>query len=158
MKPRGRRTSQGFSAAELLIVIAIIGLVVAVSVPLAANQVKTARARSAADTLGVDLRAARMLAVTRQQDLAFALELDPVNAYSYTGNNGKVRRIVLPTGVRILGTSTPSTITFRPNGSIASQATTIVEVALSGSATAKETYTIVTATTGIPKTTKTRVN
>ena len=64
MNPRGRRNSQGFSAAELLIVIAIIGLVVAVSVPLAANQVKTARARSAADTLGVDLRAARMLAGT----------------------------------------------------------------------------------------------
>jgi prepilin-type N-terminal cleavage/methylation domain-containing protein len=158
MKPRGRDISRGFSAAELLVVIAIIALIVAVVVPLAQNQVKTAKARAAADGLGVDLRAARMLAVTRQQDVPVVLEVDPVNAYRYAGNDGKVRRIVLPTGVRILDSSSPTTITFRPNGSVAAQATTVVEVALSGSATAKETYTIVTSTTGIPKTTKTRAN
>ena len=158
MKPRGRNIRNGFSAAELLVVIAIIGLIVAVVVPIAGNQVRTARARSAADTMGVDLRAARMLAVTRQQDVPFVLEVDPVNAYRYTGNDGKIRRIVLPQGVRILDASSPTTITFRPNGSVTAPATTVVEIALSGSSTAKETYTIVTATTGIPKTTKTRTN
>ncbi|HEX6851641.1 MAG TPA: GspH/FimT family pseudopilin [Candidatus Polarisedimenticolaceae bacterium] len=158
MNPRVRSTSRGFSAAELLIVIAIIGLLVAVAVPLVNNQVRQAKARGAADAMGVDLRAARMLAVTKQQDIPFVLEVDPVNAYRYTGNDGKVRRFVLPVGVRILGSSTPTTITFRPNGSIAAQATTVVEIAMSGSATAKETYTIVTSTAGIPKTTKTRTN
>jgi prepilin-type N-terminal cleavage/methylation domain-containing protein len=158
MNPRTRRSSTGFSAAELLVVIAIVGLLVAVAVPLVNDQVRQAKARGAADTIGVDLRAARMLAVTRQQDNAFVLEVDPVNAYRYTGNDGKVRRFELPEGVRILDSSTPRTITFRPNGSIAAQATTVVEIAMSGSATAKETYTIVTATTGIPKTTKTRTN
>ena len=158
MNPRVRSTSRGFSAAELLIVIAIVGLLVAVAVPLVNNQVRQAKARGAADAMGVDLRAARMLAVTKQQDIPFVLEVDPVNAYRYTGNDGKVRRFVLPVGVRILGSSTPTTITFRPNGSIAAQATTVVEIAMSGSATAKETYTIVTSTAGIPKTTKTRTN
>lgn len=158
MDPRTRSSSRGFSAAELLVVIAIVGLLVAVAVPLVNDQVRQAKARSAADGLGVDLRAARMLAVTRQQDIPFVLEVDPVNAYRYTGNDGKPRRIILPGGVRILDSSSPTTITFRPNGSIAAQATTVVEIALSGSATAKETYTFVTATTGIPKTTKTRTN
>lgn len=158
MNPRGRNIASGFSAAELLIVIAIVGLIVAVAVPLASNQVKTSRARSAADGLGVDLRAARMLAVTRQQDWPIVFEIDPVNAYTYTGNDGKPHRTVLPQGVRILNTTTPTTITFRPNGSIAAQATTVVEIALSGSSTAKETYTIVTSTVGVPKTTKTRTN
>lgn len=158
MKSRGRFIRNGFSAAELLVVLAIAGLIVAVAVPIAGNQVRTARARSAADAMGVDLRAARMLAVTRQQDVPFVLEVDPVNAYRYTGNDGKVRRIVLPQGVRILDSSSPTTITFRPNGSVAAQATTVVEIALSGSTTAKETYTIVTAPTGIPKTTKSRTD
>lgn len=158
MNPRARRSEWGFSAAELLVVIAIVGLLVAVAVPLVNDQVRQAKARSAADSMGVDLRAARMLAVTRQQDIPFVLEVDPVNAYRYTGNDGKTRRFVLPVGVRILDTSSPTTITFRPNGSIAAQATTVVEIALSGSGTAKETYTFVTPTTGIPKVTKTRAN
>ena len=148
----------GFSAAELLVVVAIVGLLVAVAVPLVADQVKQARNRGAADNYAMDLRAARMLAVAKQQNVSVVLEVDPVNAYTYTGNDGKPRRTVLPQGVRILNTSTPTTITFQPNGSIASQATTVIEIALSGSATAKETYTVVTGTPGIPKTTKTRTN
>jgi prepilin-type N-terminal cleavage/methylation domain-containing protein len=112
-------TSRGFSLTELLVVIAFIALAVAIAIPLAGEMVRQAKLRAAADNLATDLRAARMIAVSKRVDVDVTVELDPVNAYEYLDANDRLRRIDLPSGVRIAECyADPCTITFKPRGSI----------------------------------------
>lgn len=147
-------SQRGFSLPELLVVVAIVGLLVAIGIPLVSEQVRQASIRGSVDQLTTDLRAARMIAVTRQQPVPFTFELDPLNRYSYTKTDGKTRTIDLPPEVKIVASSPSTTITFQPNGSVAAAATVVVEIVLGRD---KETWTVTTSTVGVPKATKTRV-
>ncbi len=126
---RLRQEARGYSIAELLVVLAIIGIAVAVGIPLANEQVRAAKARSAADQLSMDIKAARMIAVsTRSAGLDMVVMPQPDNYYEYPDNKGNTRHIDMPKGVRI--TSSDSPITFRLNGSLDAAATTIIEIDL----------------------------
>ena len=148
------RRQRGFSVAELLVVLAVIGLLVAITVPLVSEQVKRATIRGAVGQLNTDLRAARMIAVTRQQAVPFTFVLTPQNRYSYTRNDGITRTIQLPPEVKIVSATPSTTITFQPNGGVNAAATVVVEVAFG---TEKEVWTITTSTVGVPSTVKSRV-
>ena len=69
-RSRGYRSGPGraggFSVGELLVVITIIALVVAIAVPLVAEQVRQAKIRGAADNYAMALQAVRMIAVTKR--------------------------------------------------------------------------------------------
>lgn len=157
MRKRPRRTTAaGFSLPELLVVIAIIGLAVAIAVPLVAEQVRQADCRGAADLLVADLKAARMCAIAKRPagGLVFAVFADPINAYEYTDGRGRLRRVELPSGVRIVSSTTP--LTFRTDGSLASTATTVLEATLTGGTL--DRWTITTSVLGIPSVVHQRVN
>lgn len=143
-----RQGSRGFSLTEALAVMALIGIIVAVAVPLVGETIRRASIREAADQFALDLRAARMIAVTRRLPVDFVIDEEPTNRYRYTRADGSQVRIQLPSAVRILSSSTPETITFRPDGSVTAAATTVLEVSLSGSI--KERWTITTSTVGVP--------
>ena len=76
------------------------------------------------------------------------IDTQPTNAYEYTDNHGKLRRIEMPDGVRI--TSSDSPLTFHLNGSLDNAATTVLEIDVSGSLT--ERWTISTTILGVSKT------
>jgi prepilin-type N-terminal cleavage/methylation domain-containing protein len=143
----------GFSLPELLVVVAIVGIAVLVSVPLVSEQVRLAKIRGAADQLTMDLKAARMIAVSSRSTVDFTVNTDPTNDYQYTDARGKTRQISMPSGVTI--TSSTSPISFGPTGKLSSAATTVMEINVTGSTI--ERWTITTSILGVSSVTQQRI-
>jgi len=143
----------GFSLSELLVVLAIIGIAVAIGIPLVAEQVRQAKIRSAADQFAVDLRAARMIAVSSHTATSIVVQANPTNAYQYTNAQGQLRRYEMPEGLRIVSSTSP--ITFQLNGSVTAAATTVLETSLSEGVV--ERWTITTSLLGVPKVVRERI-
>lgn len=152
---RSRDRERGFTLPELLVVLAIGGLVLGVGIALVSDQVRSANVRGAADQFAVDLRAVRMIAVSRQANVDLVVQPDPQNRYSYTRADGVPVNVDLPPQVKIVS-SAPTTIQFRSNGSVTAAATTVLEIALSGNV--KERWTITTSAVGVPSVVKTRIS
>ena len=150
----GKRSAAGFSLPEMLVVLAVLGIGVAIMFPLVGEQIRQAQVRTAADQLAVDLKAARMIAISTRAPRSVTIEVDPDNRYEYTDGRGVLRRIELPGSVRIV--SSPSTVTFRIDGSIAAAASTVLEVALTADVT--ERWTLDTNVLGVTRTTRQRIS
>jgi prepilin-type N-terminal cleavage/methylation domain-containing protein len=135
----------GFSLAELLAVLALIGITIAIGIPLVNEQLRIAEVRAAADDMGVHLRAARMLAVTRHKDIVVTVSVHPTNTFTYEGRDGLPRTIAMPGAVRIASGSTAS-ITFHSNGSSGASSTVTVESAVPN---ATERWTLSVNTLGL---------
>ena len=148
----GGSAAGGFSLPELLIVIAIIGLTLVIGIPLVADQMKAASVRGAADQFTTDLRAARMIAVSKRITNNFVINTS-TNSYSYTNRDGTTRQIKMPKGVAITSASS-TTIPFKSDGSVATAATTVIEIPVGN---AIERWTIDLSTLGVPKRTRQRV-
>jgi len=144
--------------AEMLVVLAIAGLVIVVGIPLVSEQVRLAKIRGAADQFAIDLKAARMIAVSKRvtPHLAFVVRPNPTNQYEYPGTNGAPRSIQLPSGVRIVSPTSETQIQFLSNGSLNTAATVVIEADVSGGV--KEQWTITTSVLGISSTTHHRVS
>lgn len=148
-----RRGESGFSLAEMLAVLALIGIVLSIGIPLVNEQLRIAEIRGAADEMGVHLRAARMLAVTHRENVVFTVSADPTNSYSYTGATVPTRTITMPGRVKIL-TSSATSITFRSDGSVVAVGTVSIQSSVSS---ATETWTISVNTMGLSTVAHTRV-
>jgi prepilin-type N-terminal cleavage/methylation domain-containing protein len=149
---------RGFSLTEILVVVALVGLAIAITVPLVAENVNQARIRTAADQLSVDLRAARMIAVSKRATpfLDVSVQPDPVNRYSFVNARGEARSVQLPTGVRIITPSADYTIRYLRDGSVSGGGnTTVMRVRLS--AGDEEEWQVVTNAMGVTRTTRTRI-
>jgi prepilin-type N-terminal cleavage/methylation domain-containing protein len=142
-----RRTLRqaGFSLAEMLAVLALIGITVAIGIPLVNEQLRIAEVRSAADDMAVHLRAARMIAVSHHKDIVVTVTADPTNTFSYEGTNGETRTIAMPGRVKIKTGSTAS-ITFHSNGSSGASSTVTIESAV---VNATERWTLSVNTLGL---------
>lgn len=81
-----KKNDHGFTMLELIIVMAVIGLVVAVSVPRLGGAIANMKIRSAVRTCSAVLRYAKSMAVTTQQELtvSFVLKADPEEMDYYT--------------------------------------------------------------------------
>ena len=77
---------KGFTLAELLIVVAIIGILVAVSMPILTNQLN--KSKEATDN--ANLRAAKAAAVAEALDVDSTLKKDGATAYYYNIETGKI--------------------------------------------------------------------
>ena len=117
------------------------------------DRVRSARIRVAAEQFAIDLRAARLKAVSIRSPVDVTISLDPANAYEYSDGHGRLRHIRMPPGVQII--SSNSTISFQPNGSILSGTSTVFETELSPQST--ERWTVTTNVLGNPRTTHYRV-
>ena len=111
---RARRGSGGFSLAEILVVLAILGLAVAVSVPLVLHQISKVRVHAAELQFSSDLKVARMIAVSTRRQVTFKVNI-PAHTYEVPARQGS-RTVELPEGIEI--ESAPSEIVFRPDGSV----------------------------------------
>ena len=136
----GRRKDAGFSLAEMLAVIALIGIVLAIGIPLVNEQIRIADARSAADQLAVHLRAARMIAVSHRKDIVVSINVTPTNTYSYEGTTGDIRTIKMP-GTVVIKSGSATSVTFHSDGSSGSASTITLESVVS-SATERWTMSV----------------
>ena len=128
--------SAGVTLPELLVVLAIISMAVTVSIPLITGAVRSANGRAAANGFAVNLKAARMLAVSANAPLQVTVVAEPhpdcnctATYYEYPARNGVPRRFDMPKGVTIASSTTP--IVFRPNGSVPGGATTVIKTRVS---------------------------
>src|SRR5262245_44163688 len=155
---RHAASDRGFTLTEILVVVAIIGLAIAITVPLVAENVNQARIRSAADQFSVDLRAARMIAVSKRATpfLDVSVQPDPVNRYTYVNGRGETRVVQFPKGVRIITPSTAYTVRYLRDGSVSGGGnTTVLRVQLS--AGDEEEWRVITNAMGVTRTTRTRI-
>lgn len=137
---RRPRAQAGFSIVELLAVLAIIGAIVAMGIPLVNEQLRVAEVRAITDEIAVHLRAARMIAVSKHKDIVVTINADPTNTVSYEGTNGDTRTITMPGRVKIKSGSSTS-ITFHSDGSSGATSTLTTESSVS-SATDRWTLTV----------------
>jgi len=142
---RRPRAEAGFSLPELLVVLAIIGAVIAMGIPLVNEQLRIAEVRAVADEMAVHLRAARMIAVSHHKDIVVTVSADPGNSLSYEGTNGETRTITMPGRVKIKSGSAVS-ITFHSDGSSGASSIVTAESAVSN---ATERWTLTVNTVGM---------
>jgi prepilin-type N-terminal cleavage/methylation domain-containing protein len=123
---RQRQRSAGFTILEVLVVTVILAIMTAFFVPLAVERVRVARVRTTVNQFALDVRAARWTAVSGRKPVDMVVAVDPANSYEYTDIHGRVHRVEMPEGVRIVSSTNP--IRFRENGSIPGGASTVIEM------------------------------
>ena len=111
----------GFSLLELILVLAIAGLLAAVVIPSLPGALESARLRGSAGEVRAAFNLARTLAVSEAKDRSVAFDLDR----GEYGIDGDVRRWPFPEGIRVLSVRLGSSasdrgvvrIRFYPDGS-----------------------------------------
>lgn len=148
-----RNRERGYTLLEGLAVMTILAMTATMASALVLERVRSTRIRMAAEQFAIDLRAARLKAVSNRSQVDVTISLDPTNAYEYSDGRGRLRHIRMPLGVQII--SSDLTISFRANGSILGGTSTVFETELSLGST--ERWTVTTSILGNPRTTHYRV-
>jgi len=146
--------AQGFSLTELLAVMALLGIAIAIGIPIVNEQVRIAEVRAAADDLALHLRAARMIAVTQRRTVEFKVNVDPTNSFTYERTEGVWKEFSTPDRVKISDASDRS-ILFKRNGSVDAASSVVLESVISG---ARERWTATVNTMGLATLVHERVN
>jgi len=127
---QARRGDAGFSLAELLVVVAIIGLFCLVAIPSVGNYIRAGKVRAGNDTLMGDLRAVRYIAITNHAAGSLTISLNTTTgiwSWTYSDIHGNSVNRTLEKNVRFTTPSTGSTtVTFASDGTVSTGATTLV--------------------------------
>jgi type IV fimbrial biogenesis protein FimT len=134
---RARRNVRGFTLTELLIVVTIMGILLAVSVPALSRFAGSWRLNGAAANMAMVMRSARAAAVSKDVNVVFTFD-DEKGEYSYLEDNngngdadaGEHQSAVqtLPPGVSIDEFTVPqTTVTFNGKGSTADGGTIVMK-------------------------------
>jgi prepilin-type N-terminal cleavage/methylation domain-containing protein len=112
----GSHAQRGFSLLELVVVVAIAGSLLALSVPGYLNRASNERAVTAARTLAADLRTAQQEAVARRGDVSVSFSSSDQGCASYVmaGPSGLIKRACLPADVE--WAPQPAKLTFHSVG------------------------------------------
>ncbi len=135
----------GFTISEILVVVAIIGVILLVTLPSLGERYRGYKVRTAANELIADLRVARHTAITQRTTVDFTVNDQgdsPPNQYSYVRANGDLRTVAVIAPVAI--TSAPaSALEFEQNGGLDGAAGSIIlETQVSGTRIDRYTVTV----------------
>lgn len=125
--------NKGFSLVELMVVILIIGIAIALSIPAFGRFLQGWRLSGSIDRLSSTLRTARSAAVMKRVNTVFQFDTDTNTYFYFEDLNGNGSRdnteyrsatYELPSGITFQGYTLPSTIvTFGPKGNTAASGT-----------------------------------
>jgi len=137
---------RGYSLLELMVVMVVLAIMTGVLVPMATQRMRMAKIRTQVNQFSLDLRAVRWTAVSRREVVSLVIAVDPGNTYEYTDVHGRVRRVEMPEGVRIVSSTDP--IQFLANGSVTDGSSTVIEAQITDTMTSR--WTITTNAMGVP--------
>jgi Tfp pilus assembly protein FimT len=140
---------RGVSFPELLVMIAILALAAMVTIPLIADRIHQAKLDAAAGQYAVTLRAARMIAVSKQRSVAVTVRAAPDNVYEYVDAAGRLRSTHLPDGAWFDPDESDATVVFAPDGSLDDATSTVIKARMSGGVV--ESWKIDVPLAGIPR-------
>lgn len=86
----------GWSLLELLVVVAVIGIMAAIAIPFFASYWRSAAVRAGAQEMRTALMQAKQLAITRRQNICVQPVAAPVNGYQFRQNTCAGAAIVMP--------------------------------------------------------------
>ena len=121
----GRDAERGVTLTELLVVLAIVGLLVLITVPAFMDWMRAYKVRTAAEAVQGDLRLARNVAVARNSDVDVLFK---PTEFSWTDANGRARVFKIPPGVSITNLADPTngdTVTLKNTGQVGDPSKTL---------------------------------
>lgn len=152
-----QRQQKGYSLVEVLLVLGIMGIFLAISIPALGQYMRSYSARVGADEFVSHMRLARHLAISRHQPVDITVGAENYSLPNWSdGDIGTagLREFKLPRGCSIVAGT--GMITFRTDGTISTGPTTVrIEIALDGEITAR--YDVAISSAGKITTTFTRV-
>ncbi|MBI5168986.1 MAG: GspH/FimT family pseudopilin [Candidatus Eisenbacteria bacterium] len=110
--------NRGFSLVELMVAVAILGLMLTISVPGVRSALRAHRLKSSAENIAAQLRLARSTAMANGTDrrMCFAEDSAGFDYHVHT-SDGRLRGWSLPEGIHYaMGTDTSTGLTFRTSG------------------------------------------
>ena len=118
---RSASTNRGFSLIELLIVVAILGVVAAIAAPNFQNTIENNRVNSAAEGMRDAIAVARTEAIRRGSSVWIEPDCTPANwscgwKLMHSGDSDPIRTGDTPSAVDVSLDGTATRITFNPNG------------------------------------------
>lgn len=96
-----RRNSRGITLLEMIVVVAIVGLIVGVSFPAVSAGIDSVRMVSAADSVAAFLNAAVNRAQRREEAVELVIDLRTAHLSAYSNDAGFARELTLPDGIGI---------------------------------------------------------
>jgi prepilin-type N-terminal cleavage/methylation domain-containing protein len=122
------RREAGFTLAEMLVVVTLIGLVALVAVPNVGAFFRAYRVRTASDQLTGHIRTARQIAVTQRLPVTFTINPSPVNTYQFAytipGQPATTKAFQLPKEISVVNAPTGAlTWNIRQNGTVSNPTT-----------------------------------
>lgn len=113
--PKSKKASAGFTLIELIVVVAVAGVMLAVAIPMTMNQMRQRGIRDAAIQLSMDLQRAKLLAIQRDTNCSITFDAPVANQYTISISGEVVDLGKYPGGVAFTAASAP-VITFTPQG------------------------------------------
>jgi prepilin-type N-terminal cleavage/methylation domain-containing protein len=148
---------KGYSLVELLMVLAILGIALAIALPALGIYMRSYSARVGTDEFVSRMRLVRHLAIARHQPVSITVNADDYSVPDWNDADiatADTRDFELPGGVSVV--SGTGTMTFRSDGTCSTGATTVrLEIAMNGEITAR--YDVAVSAAGKIKTTYTKV-
>lgn len=108
-------TRHGVTLIEMLLVVAIVGLMAGLTLPSVASGLDSIRLRSAADSVASFLGAAANRAERRQQVMEVIISPEENNIQLYSTEPGYARKLDMPSGVKLMGDE-PRRFVLMPGG------------------------------------------
>jgi prepilin-type N-terminal cleavage/methylation domain-containing protein len=114
----GKASNAGVTLIEMMVVVAIVGLIAAISYPSAAAGIESARLVSACDSVSTFLNSAVNRVERRQQAIALTISVKENRLTLYSNEPGFTRELKMPDGISLQGPEEDRRLILMPGATV----------------------------------------